>query len=320
MKAIVRHRYGGPEVLQFEDLPVPVAGEDQVLVRVRAASVNPVDWHMMTGVPYLTRIGAWRQPKDPGVGTDLAGIVEQAGAKVTRFRPGDAVFGMRSGAFAEYVAVRADRVAAIPGNVTFEQAAAAPVAGLTALQGLRDHGGIQAGQRVLINGAAGGVGTFGVQIAKAFGAEVSAVCSTRNVEMVRSLGADRVIDYTTEDFVQSGQYDLILDVAGNRSIAERRRALKPRGTLVMVGGPKHNRWIGPLGSMVAMTVAGKLGTRRMVGMLTKNNAEDLESLAGLMREGKVTPVVERTYPLPEAAQALGYLGGGHARAKLVLTL
>jgi NADPH:quinone reductase-like Zn-dependent oxidoreductase len=319
MKAIVWRRYGGPEVLRLEDIDMPSPADDQVLVKVHAASVNPADWHRMTGTPYLVRIGGLRAPKQTVLGTDLAGVVERAGAKVTAFRPGDRVFGMRQGSFAEYVAVREDGVAAIPDGVSFEQAGAVPVAALTALQALRTKAGLRAGQSVLVNGASGGVGTFAVQIAKALGAEVIGVCRTHNVEMVRSLGADRVIDYTREDFVHSGRsYDVILDVAGNRSLRDRRRVLAPRGALVVVGGPKKNHWVGPAGAVLLATIAGYLGTRKMTGMMATNNKDDLEFMAHLMKTGKVTPVIERTYPLAQTAQAMRYLGEGHARGKLVL--
>jgi len=297
---------------------VPADGE--VLIRVRAAGVNPQDWHLVTGVPYIARMGGGLfTPKQQRPGTDFAGDVEAVGPNVTVLQPGDAVFGMRRGAFADYICARADRLVAKPANVTYEQAAAVPVAALTALQGLRNKGGIQAGQQVLINGASGGVGTFAVQLAKSFDAEVTGVCSTRNVAAVRSLGADHVIDYTREDFVGRGvRYDLILDVAGNRSIRDRRRALTPRGTLVVVGGPKTNRLIGPLGGLATVTVASRLGSQRMVGMLAKNDADDLRLLAGLMASGKVTPQVERSYPLSELPAALAYVGAGHAQAKIVV--
>jgi NADPH:quinone reductase-like Zn-dependent oxidoreductase len=249
----------------------------------------------------------------------VAGEVAAVGANVTAFQPGDAVFGMRRGAFAEYLCARADRVVAKPANVTYEQAAAVPVAALTALQALRDKGGIQAGQRVMINGASGGVGTFAVQIAKSFGAEVTGVCSTRNVPAARSLGADHVIDYTREDFVDPGvHYDLILDIVGTRSIRDRRRALTPRGTLVIVGGPMGNRFIGPLGGLVTVMVASRLGSQRLVGMLAKNNVDDLRLLARLMATGKVAPLIERTYPLSEASEAVAYVGAKHAQAKIVI--
>ncbi|HKE63707.1 MAG TPA: NAD(P)-dependent alcohol dehydrogenase [Micromonosporaceae bacterium] len=320
MKAVVQPAYGPPDVLELRDVPTPVPGDDEVLIRVRAAGVNPQDWHLITGVPYIARLGGGLfTPKQQHPGTDVAGDVAAVGANVTTFQPGDAVFGMRRGAFAEYLCARADRVVAKPANVTYEQAAAVPVAALTALQALRDKGGIQAGQRVLINGASGGVGTFAVQIAKSFDAEVTGVCSTRNVAAARSLGADHVIDYTREDFVGVGApYDLILDIVGTRSIRDRRRALTPHGTLVIVGGPMGNRFIGPLGGLVTVTVASRLGSQRLVGMLAKNNVDDLRLLASLMATGKVTPLIERTYPLSEASEAVAYVGAKHAQAKIVI--
>jgi NADPH:quinone reductase-like Zn-dependent oxidoreductase len=322
MKAFVRRVYGPPEkVLELTEVEQPTPADDQVLIRVRAASVNPVDWHEITGEPYLVRIQeGWRTPaKHPVPGTDLAGVVEAVGSGVTRFKAGDEVFGMGSGTFAEYVAVREDHVVAKPANLTFEQAAAVPVAAITALQALRGSGRISAGQKVLVNGASGGVGTFAVQIAKSFGTEVTAVCSSRNVDAAKALGADEVIDYTLADFTRGGQqYDLILDIAGNRPLADRRRVLAAKGTLVMVGGPKDNRWIGPLGSLLRMLAVSALSSQRLVGMLAKNDAGDLTTLAQLLESGKVVPVVEKTYPLPELPAALTQLGGGHSQGKLVV--
>ena len=324
MKAFVRRVYGLPEsVLELTQVERPAPAENQVLVRVRATSVNPVDWHEVIGEPYLVRIQeGFRAPaKHPVPGTDLAGTVEAVGTGVTSLKVGDEVFGMGSGAFAEYVAIGADHVVAKPANVTFEQAAAVPVAAITALQALRDSGRITAGQKVLVNGASGGVGTFAVQIAKSFGAEVTAVCSTRNVDAAKALGADEVIDYTLADFTRAGQrYDLILDIAGNRPLAARRRVLAPKGTLVMVGGPKHNRWIGPLGSLLRMLAVSVFSSQRLVGMLAKSNASDLATLAELLEAGKVVPVVEKTYPLAELPAALTQLGGGHSQGKLVVTV
>jgi NADPH:quinone reductase-like Zn-dependent oxidoreductase len=251
----------------------------------------------------------------------VAGQVEAVGRSVTQLQPGDAVFGMRVGAFAEYLSAREDRLVPKPANLTFEQAAVVPMAALTALQGLRDKGRIRPGQKVLINGASGGVGTFAVQIAKSLGAEVTAVCRTRNVDAVRSLGADRVIDYTREDFVHNGQcHDLMLDVAGNRSISDRKRALGPRGVLVVVGGPKKGRWLGPASSLLKVLLAARFSSQTMVGMLTKNSKEDLVLLRELLEAGKVTPVIERTYPLREVPEALSYIGEGHARGKIVITV
>src|SRR6266849_2973587 len=252
MKAIVHCEYGSPDVLKLEDIEKPTPGDDQVLVRVRAASVNPLDWHYIRGTPYFMRLGAGlRKPKVTRLGVDFAGTVEAVGRSVKRFQPGDEVFGGRTGAFAEYVSVREDRAVVLkPANLTFEQAASVPIAAITALQGLRDKGKVQPGQKVLINGASGGVGTFAVQIAKSFGAEVTGVCSTRNVDMVRSIGADHVVDYTQEDFTRSGrQYDLMVDCIGNRSLSACMSVLTPKGTYVVVGGP-DGRWIGPLAPML----------------------------------------------------------------------
>jgi NADPH:quinone reductase-like Zn-dependent oxidoreductase len=323
MKAIVQRRYGNPDVLTFEEVDPPAINDEQVLVRVHASSVNPADWHRMTGTPYLARMGGgWRQPKRIAIGSDVAGVVEKVGAKVTRWRPGDAVFGMCGGAFAEYAVVRENGVAAKPSGVTFEQAAAVPIAGLTALQALRDKGAVQAGQRVLINGASGGVGTFAVQIAKAYGAEVTGVCSPRNVEMVRSLGAEHILDYTREDFLQSGQkYDVMLDIAGGRSVAERKSVLRPGGMAVLIGGPKPNRWTGiPASQLITIFLTGRRGTRKTVVMLARNNKDDLATIAAWIEDGTVRPVIERTYPLPQTPEAMRYLGEGHARGKLVITV
>jgi len=321
MKAIVQDRYGPPEVLELRDVDAPSVKDNEVLVRIRAASVNPLDWYQVTGTPYITRIGALRRPKQPIPGVDLAGQVEAVGNNVTAFQVGDEVYGMRSGAFAEYVTADEARLARKPANLTYEQAAAVPTAGVTALQGLRDKGLIRPGQNVLINGASGGVGTFAVQIAKSVGAEVTAVCSTRNVAMVRSLGADRVIDYTASDFVHSGQrYDLILDIASNRSVSDRRRAMQPTGTLVVVGAAKKGRWIGPLGPMLTAVAAGRFGRQRIVAFIATNSTGDLNALRQLIEAGDVTPAIERTYQLDQVPEALAYLGAGHAKGKLVITI
>jgi NADPH:quinone reductase-like Zn-dependent oxidoreductase len=323
MKAIVQHRYGPPtDVLRLEEVEAPTPKDDEALVRIRASSVNPLDWHAVTGTPYIARMGSGlRAPKQARPGVDMAGEVRAVGAAVTGLKPGDEVFGTCTGAFAEYATVREPRVCPKPATVTFEQAAAVPVAALTALQALRDKGRIRAGQSVLINGAAGGVGTFAVQIAKSYGAEVSGVCSSRNVDRVAALGADHVIDYTRDDFVHSGQrYDLILDVAGNRSISERRRALAPRGTLVLVGGPKKNRLFGPLGGFAKVALVGRFGRQTMVALLSQSKPEDLAALRDLLAAGTMTASIERTYPLDEVPEALRYLGQGHAQAKLVITV
>jgi len=322
MRAMVYDRYGSPDVLELREVDKPELTDDGVLVRVQAASVNPVDWHMLTGAPYLVRMEAGlRKPKREGLGVDFAGTVEAVGGSVTEFQPGDEVFGARNGAFAEYVCVR-KAVAHKPANATFEQAAAVPVAAISALQGLRDKGRIQAGQSVLINGASGGVGTFGVQIAKSFGAEVTAVCSTRNVEIARSIGADHVVDYTQEDFTRSKRrYDLMLDIAGNRSWSDCRRVLSEQAILVVVGGPKTNRWIGPLGQVLRLRLASLAGSRKVAApFLAKTNKEDMAVLQNLLADGKVTPVIDRRYELSEVPEALSYLGEGHAQGKIVINM
>jgi NADPH:quinone reductase-like Zn-dependent oxidoreductase len=322
MRAMVYDSYGSPDVLELRDVDKPDVADDGVLVRVRAASVNPVDWHTLTGEPYLVRIEAGlRKPKRAVLGVDFAGTVEAVDGSVTDFQPGDEVFGARNGAFAEYVCAR-KAIAPKPANVTFEQAAAVPVAAISALQGLRDKGHIQDGQQVLINGASGGVGTFAVQIAKSFGAEVTGVCSTRNVETARSIGADHVIDYTQEDFTRTGrQYGLILDVAGNRSWSDCKRVLSDEGTLVIVGGPKTNRWIGPMGDVIKVRLASVAGSRKVAApFLAKMNSEDMAFLGDLLADGKVTPVIDRRYDLSEVPEALSYLGEGHAQGKIVINV
>ena len=333
MKAIVRNTYGSPDVLELQEVEKPDFADDGVLVRVRAASVNRGDWYSLTGTPYVARMQVGLlKPKTNRLGVDFAGTVEAVGRDVTQFRPGDEVFGGRSsGAFAEYVCVRVAAplsrrfqsfiVAPKPANLTFEQAAAVPVAALTALQGLRDKGQIQLGQQVLINGASGGVGTFAVQIAKALGAEVTAVCSTRNVELVRSLGADHVIDYTREDFTRSNQrYDLMLDVAGSRSWSECRRILNPQATLVIVGAPKGKAMIGPLSHIVKVRLAALRSSQKVVFFVAKFKKPDMEVLRELLEVGKVRPVIDRSYELSEIADALQYMGEGNAQGKIVITV
>jgi NADPH:quinone reductase-like Zn-dependent oxidoreductase len=324
MQAIVRDRYGSPDVVDRQEVEMPELADEGVLVRVRAASVNPVDWHDVTGTPWIARpVTGLRGPKGSRLtGRDFAGTVEAVGKDVTDLHPGDDVFGGKSGggSFAEYVSVPME-VERKPANLTFEEAAAVPVAGLTALQGLRDHGQLRPGQTVLVNGASGGVGTFAVQIAKALGAEVTAVCSTRNVEQARSLGADRVIDYTREDFTRSGErYDLILDVAGTKSWSRYRRVLKPHGTLVMVGAPKANRLLGPLGHIARVRLAAWRGSQKAVFFVAKFNKPDLDALRELLESGNVKPVVEKRYELGEVADALRYLGEGHAQGKIVINI
>lgn len=318
MKAIVNDRYGSPDGMELRDVDKPEVTDDGVLVRVRATSVNAYDWHMMRGKPYIARLSGLRKPKTTVLGLDVAGIVEAVGANVTHLKPGDEVFGSRSGAFAEYVSGR--NFVPMPAGFTFEQAAAVPCAGQTALQGLRDKGGIQAGQRVLINGAGGGVGTFAVQIAKAFGADVTGVTSTRNLEMVRSIGADHVIDYTREDFTRSGQrYDLILDPGGNRSLSDIRRVLTPEGTLVLVG-PGSGQWVGPIARMLRAIVTSRFVGQRMLPFLSTVSKDDLLVLKELIEAGKVRPVIDRTYPLSEIPEAIRYLEAGHAQGKVVITV
>jgi len=319
MKAIVCNTYG---VLELEEIEKPDLTDDGVLVRVRAASVNPADRYATMGTPYVARpMMGLRKPKDNSMRIDFAGTLEAVGRDVTEFRPGDEVFG-RSGAFAEYVCVPADEALALkPANLTFEQAAAVPVAALTALQALRDKGQLQPGQKVLINGASGGVGTFAVQIAKELGADVTGVCSTRNVDLVRSLGADHVIDYTQEDFTRSDRrYDLMLDIAGSRSWSAYRRVLNPQATLVIVGAPKGNRLLGPLSHMVRILLAALRSSQKAVFFIAKINKEDLVVLRELLEAGKVTPVIDRCYELSDIADAFRYLGEGHAQGKVVVTV
>jgi NADPH:quinone reductase-like Zn-dependent oxidoreductase len=320
MKAAVYTRYGPPDVVQIKDIEKSVPKDDEVLLRVRAASVNPYDWHFMRGTPYAVRIIAGlSKPKVIRLGADVAGQIEAVGKNVTQFQPGDEVFGWCRGAFAEYVCASESAFVVKPDNVTFEQAAAVPIAAFTALQGLRDKGKIQPGQKVLINGASGGVGTFAVQIAKSFGANVTGVCSTRNVDMVRSIGADRVIDYTKEDFTRSGQcYDLILDTVGNHSLSALRRVLTSKGICVMAGGPS-GRWEMGLARGIKALVWSRFASQKLVGMLARSNKADLVIMRELMEAGKVTPVIDRRYGLSEIADAIRYLEEGHARGKVVIT-
>ena len=323
MKAFVHKEYGRPEpgVLDLGEVDVPVPEDDQVLVRVHASSVNPVEWYGVTG-PYFARIGAGlRKPKDARVGADLAGVVEAVGLEVQGLRPGDEVFGTGAAAWAKYAVARASRVAPKPANASFEESAAVPVAGLTALQALRDHGKVKAGQKVLVNGASGGVGAFAVQLAKAFGADVTAVCSTRNVEQARALGADRVVDYTKEDFTTLGiRHDLMLDIAGSRSLLACRRALTPDATFVLVGGKMTYRGLGPLPHIGGTIVKSLFRSQKVKLFVAKITTEDLSVMRDLIEAGKVRPVVESTFPLSEAREALAQLGEGHARGKLVITV
>jgi NADPH:quinone reductase-like Zn-dependent oxidoreductase len=323
MKAIVRHTFGPPEVLELQEVEKPNPTDEDVLVRVHAASVNRQDWYVLTGTPYIGRTGmGLRKPKQPVLGADFAGTVEAVGNDVTQFRPGDEVFGCRSGAFAEYVCVPEDgAVVPKPANVTFEHAAAVPVAALTALQGLRDKGQLRSGQKVLINGASGGVGTFAVQIAKALGADVTGVSSTANVDTARSIGADRVVDYTREDFTRNDQrHDVLLDVAGSRSWSEYKRVLNPEATLVLIGGPKGSRLTGPLGHIAKVRLAAMRSSQKVVFFLAQPEKADLAALRELLEAGKVTPVIDRRYELSETADALAYMGEGHAQGKIVITV
>ena len=328
MKAIVQDRYGPPELLELRDVdqPVPAAGE--VLVRVHAAAVNAYDWHVMRGDPYLARFMApavfgRRGPKRTIRGRDFAGRVAAVGSGVTRLRPGDEVYGEAGGTFAEYVCVPADLAEPKPANLTFAQAAAIPLAGNTALMGLRDVGGVQAGQRVLVNGASGGVGTFAVQLARALGAHVTGVCSTRNVELVRSTGADDVIDYARDDFTRTGQrYDLVFDLVGNRSLTDCRRALTPTGTLVLSGGgvSKGVSLVGPLGLIVKAQLLSPLVRQRLRVLTAQPSGRNLATLREFAESGKLTPVIDRTYALPEVPDAIRYVEAEHARAKVVITV
>lgn len=323
MKAIVYRCYGPPDVLKFEDVAKPAPAPNEVLVKVHAASVNPLDWHYMRGTPYIVRLDSGiGKPENPRLGVDFAGTVEAVGTNVKRFKPGDEVFGGKFGSFAEYVSVREERAVVLkPANLTFEQAASVPIAAITALQGLRDKGKIQPGQKVLINGASGGVGTFAVQIAKSLGAEVTGVCSTRNVDMVRGIGADHVIDYTREDVTTGGQhYDLILDMVGNHSMLQYRHALSPKGIVVVVGGPSDDPWIGPLAGMLKGLMLSPFVSQKVAPLLAELNKEDLTIVGDLMQAGKVKPVIDRRYKLSEAPAAIRYLEQGHARGKVVINV
>jgi NADPH:quinone reductase-like Zn-dependent oxidoreductase len=321
MKAVVRDAYGSVDVLRLGEVDKPVAGEGEVLVRVHAAAVDQGVWHLMVGMPYAMRLAGFgiRAPKNPLLGYDLAGRVEAVGANAGAFRPGDEVFGTCRGSYAEYAVARADRLASKPGNVSFEEAAAVPISGYAALQAVREHGGVRAGRRVLIIGAAGGVGTFAVQIAKADGAEVTGVCSTAKTELVRSLGADHVIDYTREDFADGrNRYDVILDIAGNRPLSQLRRALTSRGTLVIVGAEDAGNWLGIRRQLRAAALSPFV--RQKLGFfISKERSEDLEELRKLLEAGAVRPVVDRTFPLDEVPQAIDYLRDGRALGKIVIT-
>jgi len=321
MKAIVAARYGSPDVLRLEDVEKPAPKDDEVLVKVQAASVNPMDWHLLEGKPVIARLmmGGLRKPKNTRPGVDVAGRVEAVGRNVKEFQPGNEVFGSGQGGFAEYVCTSENSLALKPANITFEEAAAVPTAAFTALQGLRDKGRVQAGQKVLVDGASGGVGTFAVQIAKSLGAEVTAVCSTRNLEMVRSIGADHVIDYTKEDFTKKDErYDLIVVTAGYHSIFGYRRALHPGGIYVFIGSSRLIR------SLLQVALLGpllsKAGNKKTFSMIAKRNKKDLIFLRDLLEAGKIRSVIDRTYPLSEVPEALRYLEEGHARGKVAITI
>ena len=322
MKTIVRNRFGPPEVLELQEAAKPDVAHDGVLVRVRACSLNPADWYAVAGKPWIARpMTGLRGPKDSAVTTDFAGTVEAVGADVTEFRAGDEAFG-RSDSFVEYLSFsESEPVVVKAATATFEEAAALPVAASTALQALRDHAQVRPGQKVLINGASGGVGTFAVQIAKAFGAEVTAVCSTRNVEQARALGADHVVDYTRDDFTRSDRrYDVMLDIAGSRSWRACKRVLTRDATVVLVGGPRKSRLLGPLGHLAAVRLAALRSSRKVVFFVAKLNKGDLTALRELLEAGKVTPVIDKRYELREVADAFRYLGEGHARGKVVVSV
>lgn len=320
MQAAVRTEFGTPDVVRVDSVPMPELVPDGVLVRVRATSVNPSEWYGVHGRPWFGRIQAGvRRPRSQMLGTDFAGVVEAVGDDVTGVAPGDRVFGGRSGAWAEYLVVK-KAVARIPDGVGFDDAAAVPVAAVTALQGLRDHGGLEPSQKVLINGASGGVGTYAVQIATALGAEVTAVCSTQSVEQARSLGADHVVDYTREDFTRGGDhFDLLLDIAGSRSWRDLTRVLAPAATVVLIGAPKGGRFLGPVSHFIAIKAGSVFSSREAVFFIAKLNRPDLEYLAGLMESGQMRSVIDRRYEgLDEIPEALRYLGEGHARGKIVV--
>ncbi|MGI9584116.1 MAG: NAD(P)-dependent alcohol dehydrogenase [Acidimicrobiia bacterium] len=320
MKAIAQDRHGGRDVLMLREVPRPQVGDDEVLVRVHAASVGAWDAHAMSGDPRAMAMLGLLKPKRGIAGQDLAGRVEEAGKNVTRHSAGDAVYGHGEGAFAEYVCMAEDETGRVPTNLSFEEAAAVPIAGITALIGLRDAGQIKDGQRVLIVGASGGVGTFAVQIAKAYGAVVTAVCSTEKVDMVRSIGADHVIDYTEEDFTKAGRtFDLVLELADSRSLADYKRVLTPKGTLVMSSGV-GGRWLGPMGRMAKAMVLSPFVSQTVRILTVKTKATDLDVLTGLIESGRVMPVIDRTYPMTDAPLAVEYVEAGHTCGKTVVTM
>jgi NADPH:quinone reductase-like Zn-dependent oxidoreductase len=323
MKAIVQDTYGSTDVLEFRDIDKPEIADDEVLVRVHAAGVDRGVWHLMTGLPYPVRLAGYglRAPKTQVPGSDLAGVVEAVGKDVTRFQPGDEVFGIGAGAFAEYASAREDKLVPKPANLTFEQAAVVSTSGLTALQGLRNQGRVGPGQKVLVIGASGGVGTFAVQLAKAFGAEVTGVCSTTKMDMVRSLGADHVIDYTSDDFADGLQrYDVIMDIGGNASLSRLRRALAPKGTLVIAGGETDGRWLGGTDRQIRALMLSPFVGQKLTTFIASQNHDDLIVLKELIEAGNVAPAIDRTYPLSEVPKAIRYVKEGHARGKVVITV
>jgi NADPH:quinone reductase-like Zn-dependent oxidoreductase len=322
MKAIVYREYGSADVLKLEEVPKPTPGENEVLIRVHAAAVNPLDWHFMRGVPgFLRLFTGLRRPKRTRLGVDMAGEVESAGTAVNGLKAGDRVFGAVDGAFAEYVCAPVSAVALLPNNMAFEQGAAVPIAGLTALQALRDRAKLRSGQKVLINGAAGGVGTFAVQISKWMGANVTGICSTRNVNIVREIGADEVVDYTREDFITRDEcYDLIFDLVGNRPLEAFRRVLSPRGCFIACGGGGPETPVSHLlAGMIKQIMLGWFTRQRLLGIMAKRNKEDLATLSELMGSGKITPVIDRRFRLSEVGEAIRYLEKGHARGKVVIS-
>jgi len=323
MKAIVRDTYGSSDVLELRDIAIPEITDDEVLVRVHAAGVGRDVWHVMTGLPYPIRLAGFgfRAPKNPVIGSDVAGVVEAVGKNVRRFRLGDEVFGIGKGSYAEYARALEDKLAPKPANLAFEQAAVLAIMGSTALQGLRDHGRVEPGQNVLIIGASGGVGTYAVQIAKAFGAHVTGVCSTTKVEMVRTIGADHVIDYTREDFAEGGQrYDVVLDIGGNSTLSRLRRALTPRGTLVIAGGETSGRWLGGTDRQIRALALSPFVGQKLGTFVASENHEDMIVLGELVEAGKVAPVIDRMYALDEVPEAIRYLEEGHARGKVVISV
>jgi NADPH:quinone reductase-like Zn-dependent oxidoreductase len=325
MKAVVFYQYGSPDVLQIVDVEKPTPADNEILVKVHAASLNPYEWHFMSGSPYLVRmIAGWRAPKNYRLGVDFAGTVVAVGKSVTRYKVGDGVFGGADGALAEYVTLKENdpSTVSMPSNMSFEQAASVAIAGMTALQAVRDKVPVHAGEKILVNGASGGVGTFAVQIAKSYGAEVTGVCSTRNLELVRSLGADHVIDYTKEDFTRAGQqYDVIIDIVGSHSLLEYRHALTPTGTVVIVGGNTDDPWLGALDAPIRAIFLRPFVSQKFVLLLANvNKTSDMEILRELMQSGKMTPVIDRHYPLTEVADAMRYLQAGHARGKVVVDI